>query len=227
MPFRAAVIGAGRLGSVVAQRLPEETEVIVFDIQADKGRQLAETAGGTYASELEGVRAADLIIIALPVSVVDKTVASLLGIVKKGAVILNMATSAKMDPALQAEHPEVTILDAKIIGQAKAIFEGEPGIVILDCANRETFVMVQQQLRHFCRVEAGDPELVETISYIASVEGIKAALAVRRQLRELRIPEEWIKVAISNCCAGTMKAFANDDIGPFSQKIVRDLALKD
>jgi len=227
MAITAAVIGAGRLGSVVARRLPEDTAVIIFDGQPDKGSQLAETVGGAFTPVLAGVAKADLIIIALPAPAVTETVESLLELAKPGAVILNMATSATMTPALRQRNPAVTLLDAKIIGQAKAIDEGEPGIIVVDGADRPTFELVQQQLQGFCQVESGDASLVEPISYIASVEGIKAALAVRRQLRELQVPEAWIKVAVCNCCAGTMQAFANDDIGPFSQKIVRDLALGD
>ncbi len=227
MTDTAAIIGAGRLGAAVARRLPADTRIIISDTETEKGRRLAEAVNGTFVPDLAGMGQADLIILALPTPVIKGTVETLLGLAKKGAIILNMATSAQLEPELKQRNPAITVMDAKLIGSARSIENGEPGLVVIDCSNPEQGSRVQQLLRGLCQVEYGDADLVGKISRICSIEAIKAAVAVRKQLRALHVPEEWINIAITSACAGTMQAYVNNDIGPFSQQIARELELAD
>jgi hypothetical protein len=68
---------------------------------------------------------------------------------------------------------------------------------------------------------------VETINSLASSEGIKAAVAIRKKLQTLNVDNDWINVAIRTVCAGTMKAFTEDDLGHFARELVRKLEQED
>ena len=223
MSICMAVVGAGRMGSVVAGQLPKSTNKIIIDIDSEKASRLAETVGGVPSDSLESANKADLVAVVLPTPVVNETVEKLLNVVQKGAIILNMATAAHIDPAFLKNKKEIWIVDAKIIGHAMSISRGEPGIVVVDCDDASRFDLIREQLPGFHKVVRGDAGLVEKINKIGSTEGIKAAVKVRKKLSELDVPEEWMHVAIRTVCAGTMKSFTENDLGHFALELVKKI----
>ena len=90
MAFCTAIVGAGRMGSVVAAQLPDSTRKIIVDIDQEKASRLAERVGGKAGGSLKQVDEADLVAVVLPTPVVNQTVEALLNIVKSGAIILNI-----------------------------------------------------------------------------------------------------------------------------------------
>ncbi len=223
MSITVAVIGAGRMGSVVSRQLPPDTKKIIIDTDLAKASELARSVGGSSSSALEYARDADLIALVLPAPAVNETVEKLQALVKKGAVIMNMATTAQIDPVILAKNPEVLIVDAKIIGHAQSISHGEPGIIVVKTENAEVLALIQSQLTGFTDVVQGDADLVPVINTIGSAEGIKAAVSIRKQLRAMDIPDAWIHVAIRTVCAGTMKSFTENDLGHFARELLRTL----
>lgn len=223
MSICMAVVGAGRMGSVVAGQLPQSTKKIIIDMDLEKASRLAEKVGGTPTDNLESANRADMVAVVLPTPVVNKTVEALLNGIQKGAIILNMATTATIDPALVEKNRDVWIVDAKIIGHAISISRGEPGIIVVKCDDKNRFNLIREQLPGFHHVVQGDADLVEKINKIGSTEGIKAAVKVRKKLSKLDIPEDWIEVAIRTVCAGTMKSFTENDLGHFARELVRKI----
>ena len=142
---------------------------------------------------------------------------------KKGAVILNMATTFSIDPATAAKRPGITVVDAKIIGHAASMSRGEPGIVVVKTDNAEVVSLIRNQLQGFAEVVQGDADLVQAVNTIGSTEGIKAAVAVRKQLKAMGIPDAWTDVVIRSVCAGTMKAFTENDLGGFALELAKKL----
>lgn len=224
MSICAAIIGAGRMGTIVAKKMPQETKKIIIDTDAEKARELAENVGGTSSPSLDAAKEADLIAIVLPAPVVNGVIASLIDVVKKGAVIINMATNGHVEAEIKGKNKDVTIADAKIIGHAASIAKGEPGIVVVNCYDEKEFRLVESQLQGFDKVVAGNSDLVEKINQISSTEGIKAAVKVRTELRNMGVNDkEWINVAIRTVCAGTMKSFTENDLGHFGKELVKKL----
>ena len=223
MSICMAVVGAGRMGSVVAGQLPKRTKKIIIDIDPEKASRLAETVEGVPSDSLESANRADLAAVVLPTPVVNETVEKLLNVVQRGTIILNMATTAHIDPAILKNKKEIWIVDAKIIGHAMSISRGEPGIVVVDCDDASRFDLIREQLPGFHKVVRGDAGLVEKINKIGSTEGIKAAVKVRKKLSELDVPEEWMHVAIRTVCAGTMKSFTENDLGHFALELVKKI----
>ncbi len=223
MSLCVAVIGAGRMGSVLAERLPDTTKKIIIDKDITKARLLADKVAGIPSGSLESASAADLIAVVLPAPAMNETLARLLNIARKGAVVLNMATTARIDRSLPANRKDVFVVDAKIIGHAMSISRGEPAIIVVKCDDDNRFELISGQLTGFHRVVQGDADLVEIINKTGSTEGLKAAVAVRKKLSQLDIPDEWIDVAIRTVCAGTMKSFTQNDLGHFALELVKKL----
>jgi len=219
-----AVIGAGRMGTVVAKQLPGETRKMIIDLNQAQADKLAELVAGEAYTALEAAKEADLIAVVLPTPAVNNVVDQLSGIVKNGAVIINMATTAKVEAAVLAKNPAISIIDAKIIGHAMSISRGEPGIVVVKTENQTAFQLIKSQLPGFTDVVVGDADLVPKMNVIGSTEGIRAAVSVRKQLRQLgELPEEWVNVVIRTVCAGTMKSYTENDLGHFALELAKKL----
>ena len=223
MSICMAVVGAGRMGSVVAAKLPKRTQKIIIDMDFSKACRLADKVEGIPSDSLESAGKADLVAVVLPTPVVNETVDKLLNIAKKGAIILNMATAAHIDPVFIEKRKEISIVDAKILGHAMSISRGEPGIIVVKCNDESKFNLIKDQLAGFYQVVQGEADLVEKINKIGSTEGIRAAVAVRKQLLELNVPYKWIDVAIRTVCAGTMKSFVENDLGHFALELAKNM----
>lgn len=223
MTVTVAVVGAGRMGSVVAAQLPGATCKIIIDNDADKARRLAEKIGGNPSSKLERADGADMVFLVLPTPAINPCIGRLVKIVPSGCMILNMATTAHVEAALIEQNRQIPIINARIIGHAMSITRGEPGIVVVACDDELTFSRIRDQLPGFHQVVRGDADRVEMINSISSTEGLRTALIVKQKLGSMDIPDDWIDVAVRTVCAGTMKSYIEDDLGHFARRLVQQL----
>ena len=99
-----AVVGAGRMGSVIAAQLPRNTRKIIIDIDLQQAARVARMTGGEAFDALDAAAAADLVAVVLPAPMVAGIVEQLIDLAKPGAVILNMATTARIDPAVSGKR---------------------------------------------------------------------------------------------------------------------------
>lgn len=218
-----AVVGAGRMGSVIAAQLPRSTRKIIIDIDLQQAARVARMTGGEASDALDSAAEADLVAVVLPAPMVAGIVAQLIDLAKPGAVILNMATAARIDPALSGKRPDVSVIDAKIVGHAGSMAKGESAMIVVGSEDTGILTLIRSQLPGFRRVISGDPDLVAEINRVGSSEAIRAAVRIRRHLRGQGIPEDWIDVAIRTVCAGTMKAFVEGDLGGFAQALAQEI----
>lgn len=223
MKKNVAVIGAGKMGSVVIRQLPEESQVVIIDLDLEKVKKLADKAEATYDNSLQAAKDADVIFVILPANSVEETVEKLQDIVKTGAIIVNMATSICIDKLAKKHRGDIGLIDAKIIGQASAISNDEKGLVIVKAADSAMFDLVKELLSGLFTVEQGDADLVEKINTIAVYEGIKAAAAINRQLTEMNIPKNWSDLVTAKVCIPTMKSYLEGTLGPFAKAIAKEL----
>lgn len=223
MQTTVAVVGAGRMGSVVAAQIPASTRTIVIDRNIDKARRLAERIGGTAADRLAAAAPAQMVFVVLPAPAVEASIAALATIVGSGCMLINMATAARIDAALIGQYTTVAVIDARIIGHAAAISRGAPGIVVVSGADDDQLAALRGQLPGFREVERGDAGLVETINTIATTEGLRTAVTVKEKLAALDIPDAWIDVAIHTVAAGITRAYVADDLGEFARKLAERL----
>ena len=83
MSICVAIIGAGRMGSVVAKQLPASSQKIIIDTDFDKAQCLAVDVEGIASGNLETAAAADIAAVVLPTPAVNETVGNLLNVLKK------------------------------------------------------------------------------------------------------------------------------------------------
>lgn len=217
--MQVAWIGAGRMGSFFGGQLPEDVEKLVIDTDEAKAKALAERVGGAYATLLSAAAGADVIAIVLPGTAVNAVADKLGPIAKEGAVVMNMATEGEIGEATRAAYPNVHYVDAKIIGHARSMALGAPGYVVINTRDESVYEKAAHCLPGYAKVVMGDSSLVPLINKIGSGEGIRAAVRVRKLLKQYDIPREWEDIVIYTVCAGTMRSYVEGDLGEFAQKL--------
>jgi hypothetical protein len=73
------------------------------------------------------------------------------------------------------------------------------------------------------QVEQGDERLVGMINTVATREAFRAAAAIERILGEQGVGPALIKSALGVVAAGSVKSYAEGDIGPFAQKLLEEI----
>ncbi len=224
---KAAIIGAGRMGSIVARQLPDDVEKMIIDTEETKAKALADSVGAQYALTLDAAKDADIVAIVLPTPAVPPVAAALADVVKDGAIILNMATNGEVPASTIAARPTAHFVDAKIIGHAMSIDEGAPAYVIVNTDQAAILEKVRHILPGYTKVMSGDSSLVPKINTIGSSEGIRAAVNVRRLVKQYDIPRDWEDILIYTVCAGTMRAYVKGDLGEFAHDLAKRLEAED
>lgn len=217
------VIGAGRMGTIVTKKLPENTKKIIIDSEIEKAKALADEINGEYSNKYDILSDADIVALVLPAPVINKVLKPLLEKVKPGTIILNMATTGHVEEELKNIRTDVEVIDAKIIGHAMSMSKGEPGLVVVKSEDEEKYNKIKEQLSGFGNVYQGDSDLVEKIAVIGSTEGIRTAVTIRKKLDKMNVPKEWADVVIRTVCAGTMKSYTENDLGHFAMELAKKL----
>jgi hypothetical protein len=218
-----AVVGAGRMGSFFASQIPADTDLLIHSRHPDAARRLADRVGGRACETIRELAPARLIAIAVPAPAVEEVVTGLVGVVRDGTILLNMATAARIPESLRRTRPEVLLIETKVVGHAGSLAMGVPGLVIVECSDAAILDVIRSHLPGYGRVVAGDPDLVERANRISSREAARTAVAVRRQLTEAGIPSDWHDAAIGNVCSGTLRAIVEGDVGHFLRRILDEM----
>ena len=223
MVKKVAVFGAGRMGSVVAGQLPSDVEKLVIDNHAEAAEKLAASIGGKGTADPHAAADADVVALVLPAPVVSIVAKELGPILKPGAIVLNMATKGTIEEETKASYPQIHYVDAKIIGHADSMKLGAPCFVVVKTEDDAILEAAQYVLQGYRKVVKGNADLVPLISSIGSTEGIRAAIRCRQLLKEYDIPKEWEDIVIYTVCAGTARAYVEDNMGEFAKALAEKL----
>lgn len=217
-----AVIGAGRMGSYLGLQLPKTVEKIIIDTDKEKAKQLAQKIGGSFSNSLKAAEHADIIALVLPAPAVLETAKELMKICKSNTVIMNMATNGSIKE-LAVNEKAIHFVDVKIVGHAVPDESNIAMYVIADTKNIEIFKRIEFILQGFQTVVMGNADIVSVLSTIGVTEAIKAAVSVKKALKQYDVPKELEDIVIQTVCAGTMKAYVKGDLGPFARELAKKL----
>lgn len=230
--MKVTILGAGRMGSFIAKRIPEGIEILIVDTNENVARALAKGLAARWSTRMDAVEGSRFVFVLLPAQVVREAVQEMLPYLDGGSVIVNMATTvSKEDLGLGWRNPNIPensnlpkMVSVKIIGHYREMELGERATIVIEqSADEQAKQQLCQLLSEAGDIVSGPTDLVAVINTIASEEGIRAAVAIDRKLREQGVPEEWIQAAIRLPAAGTMKAYALNDLGPFALEVIRKM----
>ncbi|WP_227765266.1 pyrroline-5-carboxylate reductase family protein [Zhaonella formicivorans] len=217
------IMGAGRMGQALAVRLSGKAEILVNDVEQEKARELAKEVGGR-AAELEELSAARMVILALPTSIMAKATANLKAFIRPGTLLINIATSCPKEVIIDVLGTKEQVVSVKFVGHAKEILAGENPTIVIDAPNEALASEVAELFGSMGKVVFGSEEIVAKLNVLGATEGIRAALRIKNEMEKLGLPQELYPAAVRGVAAGTMKAYASGDMGPFVQELVKQIS---
>lgn len=223
MKLKVAVVGAGRMGSIVAGQLPDDVEKRIIDTDLQKAEAVAAACGAKAYEKMSAASDADIIALVLPTPAIPVAAKAAAEIAKDGAVILNMATNGTVPKELKEAKPALHFVDAKIIGHANSMRLGAPCFVVVNTKSEAEFEKIKHVLPGYKKVLMGDSDLVPLINTVGSTEGIRAAVQCRKLLKQYNVPKDWEDIVIYTVCAGTMRSYVEGDLGEFARKLADKL----
>ena len=133
-------VGIGMMGSRMIQNLKGAVNLLVFDVDHERAKQVAGEAGATSVSKLSELAQADAVILMLPSSpVVDAVVKGgdkgpgLIDVLGAGAMIIDMSSSTPshtIENAKQCATKNIHYMDAPVSGGPTGAAAGTLAIMV-------------------------------------------------------------------------------------------------
>lgn len=217
------LMGAGRMGEAVAQRLRGKAMLLINDVDQEKARNLAEKVGG-QAVELDQLGKAPMIIMALPAEVMAEATASLKGVISADTLLLNIATSCPKQVLIDVLGNAKQVVSVKFVGHAKEMLQGEDPTIVVDAPDEMTASKVTEVFKPLGKVILGSEEVVAQLNVLGATEAVRTALRIKAEMEKMGLPLDLYEAVIRGVTAGTMKAYASGDMGPFVQSLVEKIS---
>jgi pyrroline-5-carboxylate reductase len=210
--FKVAIIGAGRLGSLLADRIPATCRKVIISTQKAEAVALADEVGGVASDQMSAVRGCRVVFMAVAGPSVSPMLSDITPHLDGDALVVNMAVDVMTDE-LAAAHPGVRLAAVKVIGHAREMGHGSPGVVILDhvdARNEEHLRELVSGLGPVTR-DAESKVVAAQEAVVTVMEWAAADLRIR--LGELGLAEGLIQAAIATTGPGVLRSLAAGELG--------------
>jgi pyrroline-5-carboxylate reductase len=218
------ILGAGRMGSAIAGRLPDSVRLLICDRDAKRAKDLARGLSAGTAGAEELFTRSDIILIIVPPEAAHELVRRYAGKAKPGALLINMATSVPTDRLRkEAEGNNVKIIGVKIIGQAYGISKGYRAVFIVSPKARVEIGILKRLFRPIGRVVVSDEMLADKINAEATRFGLRLAIGLRDSLNKFCPDKEMVDVAIQTVAVGTIQDYPTDGFNEYIEARLKEL----
>ena len=220
--MKAGIIGAGRMGKILAERLAGRHEVFLYDADPAAAQAAAQALGLRAATDLAG-EAADALVLAVPDAAIKPCIELLLA-QQTTAMLFSVATNISREMLAEMAGASLRALNVKIIGHAGEMGRGGQPVIVVDKADPALAAVAAELFAPVGSVVVAEADLVKTINVIATEQALKAAVAIEQALCAAGIDDRaMLDGALSVVAPGVLKAYAEDDLGPFARKIIAAL----
>ena len=217
--MKAGIIGAGRMGKILAERLAGRHEVFLYDADPAAAQVAAQALGLRAAANLAG-ESADALVLAVPDAAVRPCIEMLLA-QQTTALVFSVATNISREILAEMAGAALRCLNVKIIGHAGEMSRGGQPVIVVDKADPALAAVAAELFAPVGSVVVAEADLVKTINVIATEQALKAAVAIEQALCAAGIDDrKMMDGALSVVAPGVLKAYAEDDLGPFARGIV-------
>lgn len=222
--MNVGVLGCGKMGSVVAKKLPDDVNKIIVDRNQEKLEALSKSIDCKYSTSIDILADADIVAVILPESEVNKNVESICEIAKDKAIILNMSTNGAVDDLIKQKYKSINIVETKIIGQSSMIEKFKaPSAIVIGSEDEDIVEKIKYIFKDFSYVESGDVEKVPLAVQTATRQAIITCMDLKEKLNALDVDTSWQEALFKCVLNGTIGSFMDDTLGPFARKIVKEI----
>jgi pyrroline-5-carboxylate reductase len=220
--MKICVIGTGRMGRLLAARMATENEVVVYDANCKNAKAVAEALQLKVLESLEEMDA-DAVVLAVPDSAVSLCITELHK-TQKLCNVFSVATNISREMLSEMAGETTHCLNVKIIGHAGEMSRGARPVMVVDEGNSELTLLARQVFAAVGAVVVGKADCVQQINSVATEEALKASVAIEQRLHCAGVTDpELIRGALSQVAPGVLRAYSEDDLGPFARGIIKSL----
>ena len=189
----------------------------------DADRESAASVAGSLklralATMAEAV--ADAVVLAVP----DKAVAACVAeLARTGRAwnVFSVATNISREMLAGMAGGGVRLLNVKIIGHAGEMSRGSRPVLVIDRGEADLVELARQVFAPVGALVVGAADQVQRINSVATAEALRAAVAVETALQKEGITDPaLVRGALAQVAPGVLRAYAEDDLGPFAREIV-------
>lgn len=221
-----AIVGIGRMGQVLAEQLNRHFTLYLYDRDPHHTARMAASLGAVACASLADTVTAGTVILAVPDSEVVNCLKEYNGL-GVPVRIINIATNVFQSVLAQLAGPGVVCTSAKFIGHAGEMALGQRPLIVIHPMPAEMVAVARRIFQVIGDVVVADADMVSRINTLAVEKALEAGVIIETGLRRQGVTDERvIKSAIQQVAAGTLKAFAVSDLGPFAREIVRAIRAK-
>jgi 3-hydroxyisobutyrate dehydrogenase-like beta-hydroxyacid dehydrogenase len=220
--MKVGIVGTGRMGRNLAERMSTRHEVVLYDSEPAAARAVADSLQVRSAGSLAEMDVAAFVL-AVPDSAVKACVDRLVEL-QTPTLILSVATNISREILREIAGDKANCLNVKIIGHAGEMSRGAQPVIVIDQGRPDQVEIAWQLFEPVGNVVVGEADLVKTINVIATQQALKAAVEIERQLERAGVTDPvLVQGALIQVAPGVFKAFAENDLGPFGRGLVAQL----
>ncbi|WP_378951736.1 NAD(P)-binding domain-containing protein [Pelosinus sp. sgz500959] len=220
------LVGVGRMGRVLATALAGNVDLCLFDRNRAQMNAIAETLSVSTVDHLEEIVKMGTVILAVP----DHEVVSCIKMfnqIQEPITVINIATNVAQHMLEKMAAPHVKCICIKFIGHADEMALGEKPVIIINQFPADLVPQMIEIFQLIGQVLVGKADIVYTINTIAAEKALEAAVNIEELLKQQNITNEiMVKSAIRQVAAGILKAYADENLGPFAREIVQSVKSK-
>lgn len=220
--MRIGVIGSGRMGRILAQRMAASHEVVLYDQDPAAATAVAAALGICAAGSLAELAAAALVL-----AVPDSAVAGCLDALRQGGTatpVFSIATNISRETLAELDRGAGRCLNVKIVGHAGEMSRGARPLLVVDDIGGELGELALAVFAPVGEVIRGEADQVKTVNRLATEAALQAGVALEKALRQAGVTDgRLISAALSQVGPGVLRAYGEADLGPFARAIVAAL----
>lgn len=220
------LVGVGRMGEVLARKLAGHVSLYLLDRDLCRTQQLAAELNVSVANNLAEIAQLGRVILAVP----DREVISCLkdfNEMKQPLVVINVATNVAQRVLNEIAASHIKCIGVKLIAHAGEMALGLEPVIIVNERPPELVDEAVALFQPIGKVVVGRADVVSSVNMAAAEAALAAAVQIEENLHLQGITDPLIiKSAIRQVAAGILKAYANNDLGPFARDVVQALKAK-
>jgi hypothetical protein len=221
------IVGVGRLGRALAERLAGAHELLLYDREPARAAEAALHVEGEAARDCGAPFArCEAVLLALPPGQIADAARCGARHARPGLLLVNLATSVPTD-ALRAAvgRPDVCVVGAKPVTQATALLRGLPAVFVSACREARVQAQLAALLSDLGTLVWGDEELVGAVNATATRHALRLSLGLREELAALGCHPALIEAALHAVVVGTLLDDPDDRHNPYIVARLREAGL--
>lgn len=202
---KVAIIGAGRMATLLANRLPTTCRKVIIGKRKSRAALLADEVGGVASDQISAVRGCRVVFLALPAAAVAQVVQDASAHLEPNAIMANMALDLPTGD-LTDQFPRLRVVAVKVIGHAGEMSQGAAGVVVIDRADDAEEELLRDLLDGLGTVVRGEESKVMAAGRAVVDVMSEAEATLRRRLSDLGLDRQAVAAAITTLGPGVLRS---------------------